>query len=186
MARQIRLNIPDAYYHVMSRGINGAEISKDDEDRNKILKCLEEALVKNSSQCHAWALMSNHIHLLIKTIRKPLSKIMQQFLAQYAVFFNKKYKRRGYLFQGRFKSILCQKDPYFVELVRYIHLNPIRAKIIGSIEELNAYPWTGHSAICGKMKRQWQSKREILERFGNDRRTSIHNYCDYIKEGIGE
>lgn len=186
MARQIRINIPDAYYHVMSRGINGAEIFGDDEDRNKILKCLEEALTKTSSQCHAWALMSNHIHLLVKTTQKPLSKLMQQFLAQYAVYFNKKYKRRGYLFQGRYKSILCQKDPYFIELVKYIHLNPIRAKIIASVEELHEYPWTGHSAICGKRKRQWQSKREILERFGNERDTAVKKYCVYIEDGIGE
>jgi hypothetical protein len=93
------------------------------------------------------------------------------------------YKRCGYLFQNRYKSILCQEDPYLLELVRYIHLNPVRAGIVKTIDDLDAYPWTGHSAIVGKAEREWQSQKEILGRFGTNKHRAIQAYRDFIEDG---
>jgi len=97
-----------------------------------------------------------HAHFLFRTGLVPLSTIMRRLLTGYAVSFNRRHKRHGQLFQNRYKSIICQEDIYFKELVRYIHLNPIRAGIIPYLKELNKYPYCGHSAVMGQIKREWQ------------------------------
>ena len=96
----------------------------------------------------------------------PLSDLMRKLLTGYALYFNKKYKRSGYLYQGRYKSILCQEDSYLLELLRYIHLNPLRAGIVKDIRSLDNYKWSGHGVIIGKNKAQWQTTGEMLELFG--------------------
>jgi len=105
--------------------------------------------------------MSNH-HLLIRTARQPLSHNMRKLLTGYVVNFNRRHKRYGHLFQNRYKSIICEDDPYLLELTRYIHLNPLRANMVKNLEELNEYPWSGHSAIMGKVKRGWQDIDTLL------------------------
>ncbi|MDP3981457.1 MAG: transposase [Chlamydiota bacterium] len=143
MPRDKRLNIPGGVYHVISRGIERRDIFLDGIDKTEFLSRLENALVKTDSQCLAWVLMGNHFHLLIRTGTKSLSELMRKLLTGYAIYFNKKHKRHGYLYQNRYKSVLCQEDVYLLELVRYIHLNPVRAGIISTIEELDVYPWSG-------------------------------------------
>ena len=136
----------------MARGIERREIFKDDQDRELFLGRLAIVLDESQIQCYAWALLPNHFHLLLRTGPTPLSKVMRRLMTGYAVTFNKRHRRSGHLFQNRYKSIVCEEDPYLLELIRYIHLNPLRAKLVKNLKELDKYPWTGHSAILGRRK----------------------------------
>jgi len=109
---------------------------------------------------------------------------MRKILTGYAVRFNRRHRRQGHLFQNRYKSILCEEDPYFLELTRYIHLNPLRAGLVRTLKELGRYPWSGHSAIVGKVERRWQDTGEILGYFGKRREVAIKRYVAYMEEGI--
>jgi REP element-mobilizing transposase RayT len=134
----------------MARGIERREIFKDDKDRNSFLQRFAIILEETQTQCYAWALIPNHFHLLLRIGPTPLSKVMRRLMTGYAVTFNKRHKRSGHLFQNRYKSVICEEDPYLLELIRYIHLNPLRACIVNDLKELDKYPWTGHSAILGR------------------------------------
>ena len=135
MARQKRLNLPGTVYHVITRGLNRMPIFKDNADRNEFLRRFGEALDKTACRCYAWTLMDTHVHWLILTSDQALSKLMSKILTGYAMYFNRRYKRCGYLYQNRYKSILCQEETYLLELVRYIHLNPVRAGMIKTIAD---------------------------------------------------
>ncbi len=137
MPRQGRLHIPEGYYHVMGRGLERRRIFSGDIDKIDFLKRLGEGLDHAQCQCLAWALMSNHYHLLIQVSSKPLSKLMSPLLSGYATQYNVRKKRSGYVFQNRYKSILCDADNYLLELIRYIHLNPLKAKIVDSLSVLD-------------------------------------------------
>jgi len=152
MPRQARLDAPGLLQHVMARGIECREIFKDDQDRKSFLERLAVILEETQTQCYAWALIPNHFHLLLRTSLTPLSKVMRRLMTGYAVTFNKRHKRSGHLFQNRYKSVVCEEDQYLLELIRYIHLNPLRAGLVKNLKELDKYPWTGHSAILGKKK----------------------------------
>jgi hypothetical protein len=106
---------------------------------------------------------------------------MRRFLSSYAIYYNKAHQRHGHLFQNRYKSIVCDEEPYFMELVRYIHLNPLRAKLVHSLADLDAYPWCGHSSILGVRKREWQDNGYVLRWFG-----SKESYRDFVEQGIGQ
>lgn len=150
MPRQPRLDSPGLLQHVMARGIEGREIFKDDQDRTSFLDRFATILDETQTQCYAWALIPNHFHLLLRTGPTPLSKVMRRLMTGYAVTFNKRHKRSGHLFQNRYKSIVCEEDPYLLELIRYIHLNPVRAGLVKDLKELDKYPWCGHATILGK------------------------------------
>jgi len=152
MPRQPRLDAPGLLQHVMGRGIERREIFRDDKDRNSFLDRLATILEQTQTQCYAWALIPNHFHLLLRTAPTPLSKVMRRLMTGYAVTFNKRHKRAGHLFQNRYKSVICEEDPYLLELIRYIHLNPLRVKLVQDLKELDKYAWTGHSAILGHRK----------------------------------
>ena len=144
MPRQARLDTPGSLHHVMIRGIEGRKIFRNKKDRNDFLDRLENLLPTSETVCYAWVFIPNHAHFLFRTGLTPLSTIMRRLLTGYAVSFNHRHKRHGQLFQNRYKSIICQEDVYFKELVRYIHLNPIRAGIIPDLKELNkCYVWPG-------------------------------------------
>ena len=152
MPRQPRLDAPGLLQHVMARGIERRKIFLDDKDRESFLERFANILEETQTQCYAWALIPNHFHLLLRTGPTPLSKVMRRLMTGYAVTFNKRHKRSGHLFQNRYKSVVCEEDPYLLELIRYIHLNPLRAKLVKDLKELEKYPWTGHSAILGRRK----------------------------------
>jgi len=135
---------------------------------------------------YAWALMPNHFHLLARTATQRLSKSMRKLLTGYAVSYNRRHNRYGHLFQNRYRSIVCEKDPYFLELTRYIHLNPLRAGIVKSLEELNGYHWTGHSAIVGRVERAWQDTEAVLQYFGEMRREAISRYEFFVRDGVSQ
>ena len=186
MPRDKRLNIIGGVYHVYTRGIERKELFKDNANREEFITRLKEALDQTESACYAWALMPNHVHLMIRTGKGSLSDIARRLFTGYAIYFNARHKRRGYLYQNRYKSILCQEDIYFEELVRYIHLNPLKAKMITTFNQLNKYPWTGHSAIIGNKQRPWQDVNEVLLCFGTRKKEAISGYCEFIKNGIDQ
>ena len=149
MPRKSRIDTPGALHHIMARGIEGGKIFRDNKDRDHFLERLENILKDTGTSCYAWALIPNHFHLLLRTGSTLLTTVMRRLLTGYAQWYNRRHKRQGHVFQNRYKSILCQEDKYFLELVRYIHLNPIRAKTVKDIEILGSYKYSGHSALMG-------------------------------------
>jgi putative transposase len=126
MPRRARVDAAGALQHIICRGIQRCRIYRDDSDRQDFLSRLGQILRETRTTCYAWALMPNHFHLLLRTGDVPISTVMKRLLTGYALRFNRRHRRCGHLFQNRYKSILCQEDAYLLELVRYIHLNPLR------------------------------------------------------------
>ena len=186
MPRQARLDAPGVLHHVIFRGIERRKIFKDNDDRNNLLERLEVLLPETRISCYAWALLSNHAHFLFRTGDVPLSTLMRRLLTGYVVRFNKKHNRHGPLLQNRYKSIICQEDVYFKELVRYIHLNPLRVKIISSLSELNNYEYSGHSVLMGKKKRNWQDIKYVLSDFGRSIKAARQGYLYYVERGVNQ
>jgi len=186
MPRKARIDAPGALHHIICRGIERRDIYKDNRDRDNFLKRLGSILLESGTLCLAWALLPNHFHLLLQTGDMPISTIMRRLLTGYAVTFNLRHYRSGRLFQNRYKSILCQEDLYLLELVRYIHLNPIRAKIIVDVRELDIYPYCGHSRIIGKLKSPWQNIDYVLSLFEKQRSPARKQYRHFIEKGIGQ
>lgn len=186
MPRLARLDAPGALHHIMIRGIERRAIFRSDQDRRDFLKRLAVLLPESQTQCYAWVLMKNHVHLLLRSGVTGISQLMRRLLTGYAVYFNRRYRRHGQLFQNRFKSIICQEDVYFKELVRYIHLNPVRAKVVGDIGSLDGYPFCGHSALMGKQKRPWQQNDYVLSYFGKSVSDAIKSYLEYVQSGFNQ
>ena len=184
MPRLARLDIAGLLQHVIVRGIERRDIFNDDHDRQLFVDRLFSLLSETGVRCYAWALLSNHFHLLLMPTSTPLSYFMRRLLTGYAVSFNRRNKRSGHLFQNRYKSIVCEEEPYLLELVRYIHLNPLRAGMVTSLEELDLYPWSGHTVLIGKRQFDAQETGSILERFGKSTTTARRNYRQFVLEGI--
>jgi putative transposase len=184
MPTKKRISVPGAIAHIMARGIDGTDIFRDDADRRFLLEQLTLCLDKTGYLCYGWSLMSNHYHLIVRCSERSLDELMRATHSRYAKYFNKKYKRRGYVFQDRFKSIISQDQRYLEELIRYVHLNPLRAGICPTIEELDRYPWCGHSVLLGKISHRFQTTGAVLKRFGSNVKSSRKRYRDFITEGI--
>lgn len=185
MPRQARIDAPGAVHHVIARGIERSKIFRDDEDRDNFLKRLGDILTETQTKCFAWALIPNHFHLLLKTGNVPVATVMRRLLTGYAVSYNRRHRRSGHLFQNRYKSVLCQEDIYFKELVRYIHLNPLRAELVKDPVELDRYPYSGHSYIVGEQHNDWQSVNEVLALFENTKSSAKRCYHEFLISGIG-
>ena len=152
MPRKARIDAPGSLHHIIVRGIERRKIFYDDEDRNGFLERLAVVLTETSTPCFAWALIPNHVHILLKTGVTPIATVMRRLLTGYAVSFNRRHRRHGQLFQNRYKSILCQEDLYLLELVRYIHLNPLRARLVEDLKALDRYAYGGHSVMMGNLQ----------------------------------
>ncbi len=139
MPRTARLDTPGILHHVMIRGIERRDIFTDDEDRENLIERLSDLLPATGTRCYAWSLLSNHAHFLVRSGPQGIAVLMRRLLTGYAVSFNRRHKRHGQLFQNRYKSVICQEDRYFQELVSYIHLNPLRAKIASDLKDLAGY-----------------------------------------------
>jgi REP element-mobilizing transposase RayT len=126
MPRSARLDVPCILQHVIVRGIEKRDIFLDDRDREFFANRLSSLLKETEVRCFAWSILSNHFHLLLMPMRSTLASFMRRLLTGYAVYFNRQHSRSGHLFQNRYKSIVCEEEPYLLELVRYIHLNPLR------------------------------------------------------------
>ncbi len=136
--------------------------------------------------CFAWAMLDNHVHLLLRTGAVPISIFMSRLLTGYAGWFNRKYKRHGQLFQNRYKSILCQEAPYLKELVRYIHLNPLRAGLAKDLKELDAFLWCGHSVLMGKSEQPWQNLAYVYRLFSDRKKEARKEYRGFVENGLSE
>jgi REP element-mobilizing transposase RayT len=184
MPRKSRIDAPGALHHIIARGIERSDIFKDDTDCNNFIDRLGVILPETGTICFAWALLPNHFHLLLKTGQAPIATAMRRLLTGYAVTFNRRHRRYGHLFQNRYKSILCQEDAYLLELVRYIHLNPLRAKIVADMDKLDAYPFCGHAVMMGKAKKTWQDFKWILKLFDGRLGNARRNYRTFVQKGI--
>ncbi|MBW1726801.1 MAG: transposase [Deltaproteobacteria bacterium] len=184
MPRKARIDAAGALHHIICRGIERKEIFKDDIDRNNFVDRLGSILAETKTPCFAWALIPNHFHLLLRTANVPIATIMRRLLTGYAVSFNRRHRRHGHLFQNRYKSILCQEDLYLMELVRYIHLNPLRAKLVSNLAELDQYPYGGHSTLMGSKKNPWQDVDYVLSFFGKRLSTCRKKYRHFVEKAI--
>ncbi|MDP2269071.1 MAG: transposase, partial [Deltaproteobacteria bacterium] len=164
MARPLRIEYPGAFYHITARGNEQKDIFRDDKDRERFLGYLETAVGRYKAVIHVYCLMSNHYHLLLSTPEGNLSQIMRHINGGYTTWFNKRHNRYGHLFQGRYKAILVDADPYAGELSRYIHLNPVRA---GMVRQPEQYQWASYTAYSGRAKiPRWLTTDWLLQYFG--------------------
>lgn len=184
MPRKSRIDAPGALHHIMVRGIDRKKIFADQKDYSAFMDRLGDLLIETRTSCYAWALIPNHFHLLLRTGNAPISVLMKRLLTGYAVNFNRRHKRYGHLFQNRYKSILCQEDSYLLELVRYIHLNPIRAGLVMEYKGLSGFPYCGHGAIMGRRKIKWQDTEYVLGLFGNKESGARGEYGRFVRKGI--
>jgi len=182
MARPLRIEYPNAFYHVTSRGNEQKDIFKSRKDREKFLSYLESAVERYGAVIHVWCLMTNHYHLLLETPEGNLSQIMRHINGAYTTYFNLKRKRAGHLFQGRYKAILVEANEYAAELSRYIHLNPVRAGIVALPEE---YEWSSYRCYIGLTNvPTWFKTGFILDNFsGNDAKAKYLEFvADMLKQ----
>ncbi|HEO63999.1 MAG TPA: transposase [Candidatus Omnitrophica bacterium] len=180
MARPYRIQVENGFYHITSRGDDRKPIYKSERDYEKFLEYLVAIKDKYKFYVHAYCLMANHYHLFIETTQANLSRIMQYLNTSYAVYYNHKRKKSGHLFQGRYKSILVEQDAYYSELTRYIHLNPVKAKIVKNPAD---YSWSSYKAYI-KYKRDSivdieQVKQRLTMKLSNYRRFVENNTQDY-------
>ena len=186
MPRQVRLDVPGALHHIMVRGIDKSSIFRDDQDKTRFLERLGQTVSEGKCTVYAWVLMDNHVHILFKSGKDGISAVMRKLLTWYAQYFNRRHRRTGHLFENRYKSILCDEDNYLLALIRYIHLNPIRAKIVTTIEQLDRYPWSGHRTLIGKAKHPWMDVDHALSEFGTTRRKAVNEYRRFMQDGLGQ
>jgi len=200
MPRKARLDAPGVLQHVMARGIERRKIFWDDKDRASFLERLALILEETQTQCYAWALIPNHFHLLIRTDSTPLSTVMRRLMTGYAVTFNIRHRRSGHLFQNRYKSVVCEEDIYLLELTRYIHLNPLRARLVEDLKSLDKFPWSGHSVLMGKKKNPLipeilpvvekdkylaeKTVEDVLKYFGKSLKEARRRYRVFVERGI--
>ena len=184
MPRGARLDAPGSLHHVMVRGIERRKIFESDKDREDFLRRLGRVVIEERATCFAWSLLPNHAHILLRTGILPLAKMMRRLLTGYAVSFNLRHQRSGHLFQNRYKSILCDEDVYLLELVRYIHLNCLRARRVTDVEGLDRFRWSGHSVLMGNEQRAWQARGEVLAYFSEKEKVARRRYRQFIADGI--
>jgi REP element-mobilizing transposase RayT len=186
MPRRARLDAPGTLHHVIVRGIERRRIVNDVADRKNFVKRLGELSVDTKTPIYAWAVMTNHAHILLRSSEMGISGFMRRLLTGYAVSYNRRHRRWGHLFQNRYKSIVCDEDAYFTELVRYIHLNPLRAKLVKSLSLLDRYRWSGHSVLMGEIENDWQDRSYVLKCFGKTEDEAKYAYRNYVKKAVGE
>ena len=184
MGRPLRIEYPGAVYHITSRGNERKTIFVSDEDRINFLKIIEDYHERYGILIHSYVLMDNHYHIILETPKGNLLKVMHGINSRYTGYFNRTYKRAGHLFQGRYKGILIDKDNYLIELSRYVHLNPVRAKVVDRPEKWrwSSYPGyidKGRASRC--IEYAW-----VLSRFGSDIKTAKRRYRKFVEEGLAE
>lgn len=183
MARPLRIEYPDAFYHITARGNERQNIFRDDADRTHFLSYLENAVLRYKAVIHVYCLMNNHYHLLLSTPLGNLAQIMRHINGAYTVYFNKRHERYGHLFQGRYKAILIDADEYAGELSRYIHLNPLRAKLTDKVDEYN---WSSYIYYIGKKKPPfWLETKWLLHYFGKRLVDAQKAYQRFVEAKIG-
>jgi len=183
MSRAPRVEVPGTCYHVITRGNHQEAIFHDDLDRRHYLHRLEDYRRRYGFTLYAYVLMSNHVHLLLVTAEAPLFKIMHGLQFTYAQYYNRRYETAGHLFQGRYKAILCDRDTYLLELVRYIHLNPARAR--AGLDPWR-YPWSSHAAYMGKPSAVTVETSFILRQFAPRLGRARRAYLLFLANGLAQ
>jgi REP element-mobilizing transposase RayT len=182
MARKPRIEVEGGLYHVFTRGNNRQLIFHDDDDYLKLLSSLEVQKERLPFYLYAYCLMPNHFHLLIERREDSISRIMHRLLTGYSQHHNRRYRKVGHVVQGRYKSILCQTDRYLAELVRYIHLNPIRAKLVAEPED---YRYSGHRSYLGLDRSGLVDVDPVLRHFGARKKQARERYMAFVRDGKG-
>lgn len=184
MARQLRIEYESAFYHVTSRGNQKELIFWDDKDREEFKKILKRTKERYGYLLHAYVLMDNHYHLLIETPKANISQIMQNINTSYTVYVNRRLKRAGHLFQGRYKAFIVDKENYLLELGRYIHLNPVRAGIVKRPED---YKWSSYKEyVLGRTEGAIADMGDTLYSFSKRRTIAAKKYQEFVYAGIKE
>ncbi|WP_025321168.1 transposase [Deferrisoma camini] len=186
MPRTARLDVLGVLQHVMARGIDGYAIFQDERDRKAFLERLAGVVEWARADLLAWCLMSNHFHLLVRPREVLLAPMMRRLMTGYAVWHNRRHGRRGHVFQNRYKSIVVEEEPYFLELVRYIHLNPVRAGLVASMEALDEYPYTGHAVLLRSRELACQNVDEVLRMFGRRMGEARKGYRAFVEAGFSQ
>jgi len=187
MPRTARIDYPGLLQHVIIRGLERGKIFLDDQDRQLFLDRFSHLLEQTGTDCLAWTLLDNHAHFLLRTGQtSTLARFMRRLLTGHATSFNLRHRRSGHLFQNRYKSIVCEEEPYLLELVRYIHLNPLRAGLVPDIDALGRYRWCGHSALLGERSLRGQVTEEILRRFSNRLPKARQLYRQFVADGVAQ
>lgn len=181
MARRPRIEYPGALYHVISRGNQRQKIFRAPADYTRYCHLLARYQHRYGFSLYAYVLMPTHIHLLVETGLTPLSKVMQGLQQSYTLYVNRRYNLIGHLFQGRYKAVLCQKDAYLLELIRYIHLNPVRARLTQSPQ---AYRWSSHGIYLHGRPHGGVTVDPVLAQFGRTRARAIAGYRAFVREGL--
>lgn len=184
MPRQARLDVPGALHHIMVRGLNRSKIFENRQDKVRFLERLGKNVTEGECSVYAWVLMDNHAHILFKSGKQGISSVMRKLLTWYAQYYNRRHGRTGHLFENRYKSILCDEDNYLLALIRYIHLNPVRAGIVRTLNELNRYPWSGHRAVMGNNDFDWMDIAYVLNQFGSSKKAAKNAYHRFVSEGL--
>jgi len=184
MARPIRIEFSGALYHITSRGDRRENIYEDDQDRGCFLAILEQVIKDYNWICYAYCLMNNHYHLVIETPDSNLSKGMRQINGVFTQTSNRRHGRSGHLFQGRYKSILIDAECYFLELTRYVVLNPVRA---GLVELPEQWHWSSYKAVTGENQTpQWLSTDLLLSQISTRPGNAVKKYQQFVLQGIGQ
>jgi len=183
MPRRPRVDFPGAFHHVYARGIEKRDIFLDRNDREGMRRRIFDNLTRFNACCLAWAFMPNHFHLLYHSKTGNLVDFMRCVMSGYSIYFNRKYKRVGHLFQNRYKSSLIDTERYLLELIRYIHMNPVRSGLVSSVGTLSRYPWTGHHEIMASSRLPWEEYPFIQEFFSSKYLTDMDVYLTFLGEG---
>jgi REP element-mobilizing transposase RayT len=184
MARRPRLDEPGALHHLTARGIERRSLFVDDYDRRSFVRSMERIFLECGTRCLAWALMTNHVHLLVESGAVPISTVMQRLLTRHAVRFNRRHDRVGHLFQNRFHSVRIESERHLLTCVRYIHLNPVAAGIVPGVESLAAYPWTGHAALMGRRENAFQDVENVLSLADPRPSHARETMREFVRQGI--
>ncbi len=184
MARQLRLEFAGGLYHLTARGNAQAAIYRDDDDRQMFLDLLGREIHQQGWLCYAYCLMDNHYHLLIETPEPNLSKGMRRLNQVYTQTFNRRHGQVGHVLQGRYKSIVVDKDNYFLELSRYIVLNPVRARMVKAAKD---WSWSSYRATAGmKSPPEWLHVKPVWKRFGHKQEEARKRYREFVRQGMGQ
>ena len=182
MSRPLRIEYPGAVYHVLCRGNNRQKIFRDDLDRRRYLEKLVHYCELKEVSLLGYCLLSNHIHLLVETPQGNLSKMMQAFQTSYTLYSNRRHGRSGHVFEQRYKALLVDKDNYLLQVSRYIHRNPVEAKLVGRPQD---YRWSSYGAYVNAKAVRGLSTSLVLEQLGGKRREQIRNYREYVESDPG-
>jgi putative transposase len=183
MARKSRIHYPGACYHVILRGNAGHDIFFEDQDRSRFFLLLQEGIERFHHRIHAYCLMTNHVHLVMQVGEVPLSRILQNISFRYTRFINQRKNQTGHLFQGRYRALLLDADAYLLELVRYIHNNPVRAGIAKTPDE---FPWSSHAVYLENSPVPWLTTDWVLAQFADKKKRATALYRQFILKGVDE